>query len=526
MADIYDYERVHAGVYGPQLLAYVLSRNPDRPAIYVDDGSVLSFRDLRDLTSTYAQALTKLGVGAGTRAGMLSKNRLEVIHSANAAGMVNCCLTPLHPMGSIDDFVYTIEDAQIEALIFDPENFDLIAEKLKARVPRLKHLLAMGPSRAGIDLSALAATFKPGPLVAPEVRGEQVARLNYSGGTTGKPKGIIATHRSSMACVHILLAEWEWPPEDRHLVCAPLSHAGAAVMMPVLVRGGSLVIIRGGFEPVAVMEAIQKYRITSTLLVPTMIYALLDHPRFAEFDLSSLQTVFYGASSISPIRLKEAIERIGPVFFQFYGQAEAPMSVTVMRRSEHDTTDLRRLASCGRPVPWVRTALLDSKGNPVADGEPGEICVRGHLVSNGYWNKPELTAEIFEHGWLHTGDIAICDPDGFWRIVDRKKDMIVTGGFNVYPREVEDVISTHPAVAAVCVIGVPHEKWGETVKAVVVLKPDATVDAETLIALVREKKGSVQAPKSVDFVDSIPMTGLAKADKKALKARYKAVPAS
>jgi fatty-acyl-CoA synthase len=345
--------------------------------------------------------------------------------------------------------------------------------------------------------------------------------LGYSGGTTGKPKGIMHSARTGGAMLDILLKEWEWPNEIRQLVCSPLSHGGGAVFMPTMIKRGSMVVLPG-FEPTAVLEAIEKHRITCMLLVPTMIYALLDHPRLKEYDLSSLEIIYYGASSISPSRLKEGIEALGPIFFQFYGQAEAPMSVTTMRRAEHDPDDLNRLASCGRPVPWVRVALMDENTQPVPDGEPGEICVQGPLMMSGYLNKPEATAEAFAGGWLHTGDVAIRDPDGFLRIVDRKKDMIVTGGFNVFPREVEDVLSSHPAVAAAAVIGVPNDKWGEAVKAIVVLRAGAEVSDAELIALVREKKGAVQAPKSVVFVDKIPISGLGKPDKKALRAQYPA----
>jgi fatty-acyl-CoA synthase len=286
-----------------------------------------------------------------------------------------------------------------------------------------------------------------------------------------------------------------------------------------MVKRGSMVVL-SAFEPTAVLEAIQKHKITCVLLVPTMIYALLDHPRLEDYDLSSLEIIYYGASAISPSRLKEGIEKLGRIFFQFYGQTESPMSVTTMKRDQHDPDDLNRLASCGRPVPWVRVALLDDDCQPVPDGEPGEICVQGPLLMSGYLNQPELTQAVFKGGWLHTGDVAIRGLDGYLRIVDRKKDMIITGGFNVYPREVEDVLSSHPAVAAAVVIGVPHEKWGEAVKAFVVLRPGAQVSEAELIAGVKEKKGSVQAPKSVVFVDRIPLSGLGKPDKKALRAQH------
>jgi len=316
-----------------------------------------------------------------------------------------------------------------------------------------------------------------------------------------------------------MLSEWEWPSSPRVLSCTPLSHAGSGMILPTLMKQGTI-LIQPGFDPVAVMQAIQEYRINCMMLVPTMIYALLDHPRFSEFDLSSLETIFYGASAISPTRLKEAIERIGPVFFQFYGQSEAPMGLTVLRKAEHDVNDLRRLASCGRPTPWVRVELLDANLKPVPDGEPGEICVQGALVMDGYRDNPELTAEAFRGGWLHTGDVAVRDPGGFLRIVDRTKDMIVTGGFNVYPREIEDIIAEHPLVSQVAVIGVPHAKWGEAVKALVVARPGQTPNAEALSALVAARKGSFQAPKVVQFIDSIPQTPLGKPDKKALRVKY------
>ena len=514
---------VHDGVYSPQLLVHALGRELERPVVVFDSGRTVRAAELRDLVSSFIQALESIGVRPGTRVGLLSKNRPEVVFAMVALRVMAACTVPLHPMGSLDDLDYIVDDAQIEVLLFDPEHFERMAVDLQARRGCLRHLLALGPSAVGTDIAVLAAGFPPAPLRAAAVHGDHLSRISYSGGTTGLPKGVMLNERTQLATASILLQEWEWPTQIRHLVCAPMSHSGASVLTPVLMKNGSLVVLPG-FEPVAVMQAIQDHRITSTLLVPTMIYALLDHPRFAEFDLSSLETVFYGASSISPPRLKEAIERMGPIFFQFYGQSEAPMSVCVLRRAEHDPGDLRRLASCGRPVPWVQAELLDDAGRPVADGEPGEICVRGPLVAAGYLNKPEQTAEAFAGGWLHTGDVAVRDPDGWWRIVDRKKDMIVTGGFNVYPREVEDVIATHEAVAAVAVIGVPDERWGEAVSAVVVLRAGARVAADALVALVRERKGPVQAPKAVHFAEAIPLTGLGKPDKKALRARYASQP--
>ncbi len=519
MADGAVAAALHRGVYSPHLLIHALGRDLDRTVLQFDDGRTLTAGGLRDRVSCYIQAFESRGVRPGTRVGLLSKNRPEVVYAMTALRVMAACTVPLHPMGALADLDYIAGDAGLEVLVFDPAHFQATAVELQRRHAPLRHLLALGPADAGVDIAALAASFEPAMLRAPDVDGEHLSRITYTGGTTGQPKGVMLTERSQLATASILLQEWEWPQQIRHLVCAPMSHAGASVLTPVLMKGGAMVVLPG-FDALAVLDAIQRHRITSTLLVPTMIYALLDHPRFDAFDLSSLEVVFYGAASISPPRLREAIRRIGPVFFQFYGQSEAPMSVTVLRRAEHDPENLERLASCGRPVPWVHTALLDDAGRPVVDGEPGEICVRGPLVSAGYLGKPQQTAEAFEGGWLHTGDVAVCGPDGFWRIVDRKKDMIISGGFNVYPREVEDVIATHPGVAAVGVIGVPDERWGECVKAVVVRRAGHEVSAETLIALVRERKGPIQAPKSVDFVDALPLSPLGKPDKKALRQRF------
>jgi len=479
---------------------------------------MLTVGEVRDATSQFIQALQSLGVTNGSRVATLSTNRPEVLHVANAIQLLAAIAVPMHPLAGLADHSHVLLDARVDVLIFDAARFSERAAELAQKVPGLK-LIAFGASAVADDLCKLAASFTPARLVPPKVDGTTVARFTYSGGTTGKPKALATNQRTSLAVLHIMLSEWEWPNPPRVLSVSPLSHAGSAMVLPTLLKQGTI-LIQPTFDPVAVMQTIQEHRINSTLMVPTMIYALLDHPRFGEFDLSSLETVFYGASAISPARLKEAIERIGPVFYQFYGQAEAPMTLTVLRKGEHDVNDLRRLASCGRPVASVRVELLDSNNQPVPDGEPGEICVQGPLVMDGYRDNPELTAEALRGGWLHTGDVAVRDPGGFLRIVDRTKDMIVSGGFNIYPREIEDIIGEHPTVSQVAVIGVPHPKWGEAVKALVVLRAGQAGNPEELTALVAKRKGSFQAPKLVEFIETIPQTAVGKPDKKALRAKY------
>jgi len=475
-------------------------------------------REVREETSRFVQALAAQGVGKGTRVGLVSPNCPEVLHVGHACQILAAVQVPMHPLGGLADHLHVVRDAGVELLVFDAGRFEDRARDIARAVPGLR-LLAIGRSTLAEDIGRLTARFAPQPLVAPVVAPGDVMRLGYSGGTTGRPKALASIQRVGIAVLQVMMSEWEWPEPPRVLSCAPLSHAGSAMILPTLLKGGELLVLPG-FEPVAVMRAIQDYRINCMMLVPTMIYALLDHPRFGEFDLSSLETVFYGASAISPARLREAIARIGPVFMQFYGQSEAPMALTMLRKRDHDAADLQRLASCGRPTPWAHIQLQDGAGRPVPDGEPGEICVRGPLVMDGYRGEPELTAEALRGGWLHTGDVAVRDAQGFLRIVDRTRDMIVSGGFNIYPREIEDVIGEHPAVAQVAVIGVPHAKWGEAVTACVVPKPGMAVDAAALIAAVVARKGSYQAPKAVEFLDRIPQTAVGKPDKQALRARY------
>ena len=350
-----------------------------------------------------------------------------------------------------------------------------------AKCPGLTQVLTIGPvpdavraacddaGRTCHDLVSAAATFEPQQLTAATLPPDHIVSIAYTGGTTGKPKGVIGLSQTMATMTQIQLAEWEWPENPRFLMCTPLSHAGAAFFVPTVIKGGSLHVL-ARFDPAEVLRTIEEQKITATMLVPSMLYALMDHPDSHTRDLSSLETVYYGASAINPVRLKEAIDRFGPIFAQYYGQSEAPMVITYLPKADHVTDDDRRLSSCGRPSAFLRTALLGEDGTPVPTGEPGEICVSGPLLAGGYWNLPDETAETFRDGWMHTGDVAREDEDGFWYIVDRTKDMIVTGGFNVFPREVEDVVAEHPAVAQVGVIGTPDEKWGEAVTAIVVLR--------------------------------------------------------
>ncbi|PXX09195.1 fatty-acyl-CoA synthase [Mycolicibacterium moriokaense] len=516
---------IHSG----HITVTALKRHKDKPVLFLGD-TTLTGGQLAERISQYIQAFEALGAGTGSISGLLSLNRPEVLMIIGAGQTQGYRRTALHPLGSLDDHAFVLTDAEVTSLIIDPNPmFVERALGLLEKVPSLKQILTIGPvpealaGHAAVDLTAEAAKYEPKPLVAADLPPDHIGGMTYTGGTTGRPKGVMGTVQSITIMTTVQLAEWEWPENPRFLMCTPLSHAGAAFFTPVIVKGGELIVLTK-FDPAEVLKTIEEQKISATMLVPSMIYALMDHPDSHTRDLSSLQTVYYGASAMNPVRLKEAIKRFGPIFAQYYGQSEAPMVITYLAKGDHDE---KRLTSCGRPTLFARTALLGEDGNPVPQGEVGEICVSGPLLCGGYWKLPDETSRTFHDGWMHTGDLAREDEDGFWYIVDRTKDMIVTGGFNVFPREVEDVVAEHPSIAQVCVIGTPDEKWGEAVTAVVVLRPDAASDDESVSkmtaeiqAAVKDRKGSVQAPKQVIVVDSVPVTALGKPDKKAVRAQF------
>ncbi len=495
------------------LILAALRRYPDRVAFVSDDRSV-TYREVQGQAGAVAAALTDAGVGRGDGVGMLSLNRPEVFAGLAATLAVGARYTALHPLGSPSDHAFVCEDAELRAVIYDP----VFEAQVAAFADRLDGVafLSLGPSEHGRDVLGGGEEAPELPSVAEE---SDIAVIAYTGGTTGKPKGVVLSHRSLTTNVFMTLAEWDLPEAVRLLGATPLSHSLGLFVLPVLIRGGTIVLLPY-FDPASFLQAIEEQRITATFVVPTMLYALLDHPGLAETDLSSLQTLLYGAAPASPERLEEALKVFGPILMQGYAETEAPNTVTILQKQDHRLDQLERLKSCGKPMAGITVTLLDEHGAEVPTGEVGEICIRGPLVMEGYWKQPDLTEETFRGAWLHTGDIGRFDEDGYLYIVDRAKDMIISGGFNVYPREIEDVLAEHPAVALSAVIGVPDEKWGEAVTAFVVRAPGAEVTTEQLSAFVRERKGKVHAPKRVEFVDQIPLTPVGKIDKKQLRADY------
>ncbi|MBC7728068.1 MAG: AMP-binding protein [Microbacteriaceae bacterium] len=509
-----------SGPSASALLLRALARYPDRIAFRWDGlagNSELSYRATAETIGRMQAVFGAAGLARGTRVAVLAANQLEAwcaTQAALASGMVS---TALHQLGSLDDHLFQLLDFSAEVLVADGGTFGARAAELAQRHAGLKQVYTLAAADFGTCLAqAMARVGHASMRDLSQV--DALAVVNYTGGTTGRSKGAARTQAGLAAMVIDKLSDFDLPERPHYLAAAPMTHVAGTVVLPTLLRGGT-VRLMAGFQPDRLLQLIERERINLTLLVPTMIYTLLDHPALDNTDLSSLHTLLYGASPMSPTRLVEGLARIGPVFAQLYGQTEG-YPISFLTRSDHAAQQPELFSSCGQPTSGSQVLLVDEDDQPVAPGAVGELCVRSRQVMAGYLNQPELTAATLKGGWLHTGDLARADERGYLYIVDRKKDMIVSGGFNVYPRDVEDVISSHPAVAMVAVIGVPDAKWGEAVTAMVLLKPGASVDAEWLVAMVRDKKGSVQAPKHIEFITEMPRTAVGKIDKKVLRAPF------
>src|SRR3954469_13818660 len=472
-----------------------LARYPERTAFSWPGGSI-TYRGATDMIGRIQSIFMQLGFAPGTRIAFLTANRADTWCAGCAAQLSRFAITWLHPLGSLDDQLFQLEDSEAQKMVVDGVTLRERGGELAARATGLKTVFTLGPADYGADL--LQAIEAAGSATARNFAGpDDIATLNYTGGTTGKSKGALRHHRQASGFTGAILADFEIPQTPRYLTVAPISHVAGTKVLPTLMRGGTVHMLKG-FDPEAVLKAIERERINFTLFVPTMIYVLLDHPALDKTDLSSLDLLLYGASAMSPSRLVEGIERIGPVFSQLYGQTEC-YPVSVLRKADHDPRTPELFLSCGFPIAACEVRILDDNDQEVKTGEAGEICVRAPHVMAEYWKRPDITAETLKNGWVHTGDIARQDERGYMFILDRKKDMIVTGGFNIFPREVEDVLSQHADVAMVAVVGIPDEKWGEAVTAIIVPREGAKPDADELINLVQTRKGSAHAPKKIQF---------------------------
>ena len=499
------------------------SINPQGVA-YIQDDRSYTFTEVGERSCRIANKLLSLGLPKEAKGAVWSLNDVTGWTCTLGLWRANMAWIPVNPRNSADENHYLLESFDCEVLFYQVGFTNVIAE-LRPRLPKVKHWICIDSVEAGDPLLESWCADQPSTKPDVDVDMDDVVILSGTGGTTGMPKGVMNTHRSFQTFIaHFMMV---CPYRDGitpvNLAAAPITHTAGVLSVPCTAQGGTVVVITKP-DPVVLLQSIVKHRVTEFFLPPTVIYRLLEAPGIENVDFSSMQYLLYGAAPMSVEKLKKAIALWGPIMTGGYGQSEAMTSISNLRSDEHmengELADDTRLSSVGRPNPLVRVEILDDKNRILARGETGEICVRGDLLMKGYYKNPEKTAETIFNGWLHTGDVGHLDEDGYLHITDRKKDMIISGGFNVYPSEIEQVIWAHPAVQDCAVIGVPDEKWGEAVKAVVELSPGQSVSAEELIALCKEKLGSVMAPKSVDFAASLPRSPIGKVLKKELRQPY------
>ena len=488
--------------------------HPDNIA-FIDGDERLTYSQADGRSRRIAKALHGRGFGKGTHIGVYSPNAniafLALLGLMRAEGI----WLPINPRNSVETNVDLSTRFDMEVLFYHSA-FAEQAREIAAAVPGIKATICLDELDAWLE--GYDDNFAGGP---GEV--DDVLAIFPTGGTTGKSKGVLMNHAAIETWYANYYTHFGYYENSVHLVVAPMTHTAGILGGMHFARGGTNVMM-AAVSPEGILQAIQEHKVTHLFLPPTVLYMMLALENVRDYDCSSLQHFIVGAAPTSLEKLKEAVEVFGPVMTEAYGQVEAPAAVCM--KAPWDYLDAEgnindaRLKGIGRPGAFNQVAILDDDGNEVPRGEAGEICLKGRLVTLGYYKNPEATAEARVFGWHHTGDVGVMDDDGYITIVDRKKDMIITGGFNVYPNEVEQVLTEHPAIQEAAVIGIPDEKWGEAVKACVQLKPGQEVAGDELIAMVKDKLGGVKAPKSVEILEDLPRSAVGKVVKTELRKPY------
>ena len=506
----------------------------DRIAI-LDGDARFSYAETRAFSERIARGMRASGVEPEQRAAIYSHNHPAVLFCMLGILRAGAAWVPINFRNAADANVEFLNYSET-AWLFYHSRFREQVEEIRRRVSSLQHLICidgadgahpslatfmeLGNSGADKDIA------KDNDLDWADAHGnlEQIMGLVPTGGTTGPARGVRVTNLAWGTMTDMAIHYWSGGADNPVCLCtAPLSHAAGVVAFTMFALGGTNVVLPG-FEAGQVLRAIEQYRVTHLFLPPTAFYALLAHPDVSQFNYSSLRVFLLAGSPVSPDKLKQGVEIFGPCLCQSYGQTEAPMLLTfldartVAAAAAGDHPE--RLRSCGRPTASVRVAIMDDAGHILPPHQPGEIVARGTLVTAGYHNQPQATAAIRSHRWHHTGDVGYIDEHGYVYIVDRKKDMIISGGFNVYCSEVEAGVMALPQVQECAVIGVPDDKWGEAVKAVVVVKQGQSLTESEVVAHCKAKLGGVKSPKSVEFVAEIPKTPAGKFDRKAMRKQF------
>jgi acyl-CoA synthetase (AMP-forming)/AMP-acid ligase II len=497
-----------------EFLTHWAEDRPDRPALREDD-RCFTYGELEERTARVATALIDAGLAKGDRICWIGKNSdlyFTLFFGAARAGIV---MTPIGWRLAPPEWAYIVNDTQAK-LVFTGAGFESAGETLKPLCPGVERVIGEAEARALID----ATTRKPFEASA---ENDAIIQL-YTSGTTGNPKGVALSNRNLFALrkqANSDMPYTQWDDDEAVLIAMPCAHIGGTGLGIMSLAAGLPAVVIAEFTPDGVFDAVEKGGVTRFFMVPAALQFLLNHPRCATVDFSRLKYIIYGAAPIPLELLRQCIAMFGAQFIQAYGMTETTGTICMLPPEDHDPNGNKRMRSCGKPLPGVEIRIVDAAGNDLPTDEVGEIVTRSSNNMIGYWNLPDATAKTMtEDGWVHTGDAGYLDEDGYLYIHDRVKDMIITGGENVYPAEVESAIYGHPDVMEVAVIGVPDDKWGEAVKAVVAPKPGATIDPDSIIGWARERIAPFKAPKTVDTIAALPRNASGKILRKDLRAPY------
>ncbi len=486
----------------------------------------LTYAGFNSRANRLANALYKLGIKQGDNIALLQYNYPEMLESMFACFKAGCGAVPINFRLHPNEFSFIIDHSESKAVILSPEFNEAIIE-IRERIPSVPHLITLsGAENVLLDYEKLIS-IESDEFTDADVQPDDLAWLFYTSGTTGMPKGAMLTHRNLIAMTMNFYADIcpGFGDDDVILHAAPLSHGSGLYALPNIGKAVPNVILESkSFDPELVFKTIEEYRITNMFAAPTMIKLMVDSPAVDRYDHSSLKSLNYGGAPMLVEDLKNDMVKLGPCLVQLFGQAESPMTITYLSHKDHvqegTPKQMERLASAGIPRTDVEVKIFDPDDKELPFGEMGEIVTRSDLVMKGYWRNTEATAGTIRNGWLHTGDMGFMDESGYLFIMDRSKDMIISGGENIYPREIEEVLVQHPAVREVAIIGVPDPKWGEAIKAVVTFVEGKSATEDELIVFCKDNIASYKKPKSVDFLDELPKNNYGKILKRELRAKY------
>jgi long-chain acyl-CoA synthetase len=486
----------------------------------------VTFSQFNKRVNSLIHALSSLKVEKGDVIGILSWNCLEYVDVYGTAMKGGFIASPFNPRLNTDELEYLINYSEANVLFVGPDLVPTVSS-LRSRLSGVKHYITFGDPDPGMLSHNELIAGHPSDEPDRAVSKDDPLLIFYTSGTTGVPRGALYTHYRKLDNTRIKALEMGTKPGDRHIMVLPFFHIGGdSHVWPFFLVGGCNVIMpQKTFDPVSVLQAIQEEKATDIQIVPTQLSAMLSRPDLKDYDLRSLNRIYYAASPMPVELLRKGLELFGPIFSQGYGQTESGPQITSLPRKAHQVLDRpseeqKVLSSCGQPSLGVHVRIVDENQDDLGPGMVGEIIAQSDSIMVEYWHRAKETEEAITDGWLHTGDLGYYDERGFIYIVDRKKDMIVTGGENVYSREVEDVLYEHPAIAEAAVVGIPDPVWVERVHAVVSLKADSAATGDEIIAFCKQHLSSYKAPKSVDFLDSLPKNPQGKILKKEIRAKY------